>query len=117
MSDETLSNKQADEAVDAEYAHTQAVIAAMRLASAAPTPSLDTIENRAVLAVIAAHIGGSATNFRIENEAVFFDAPDGLRCACAIGTPYWLEAVASSQHDQSISSSVSSELAASSPTN
>lgn len=100
MKDEAMGNNEADRFVEIERRHNQAVISANRITPVTPTPTLETTSNHAVLAVIAAKIGESASNFRIENDSVFYDMPDGaIRCACAVGTPYWLEAVAASTQE------------------
>ena len=32
-----------------------------------------------------------AWNFRVEGEAVLYDCADGLRCACQVGSTYWVD--------------------------
>lgn len=47
---------------------------------------------RAVLALIAADVGVPLEKFWIDDRgAVFYDAGEGSRCACVVGTPYWIE--------------------------
>ncbi len=56
------------------------------------TPS-QTPETR-TLAVIAARLGVPLSAVRIERGSVFYETPEGLRCACSVGTPYWHDAAA-----------------------
>jgi|APMI01.1.fsa_nt_gi hypothetical protein len=51
-----------------------------------------TEQQRAVLALVAADVGVPADQFWIdERGAVFFNGDEGMRCACVVGTPYWIE--------------------------
>lgn len=51
-----------------------------------------TEQQRAVLALVAVDVGVPLDRFWVdERGAVFFNDDEGMRCACVVGTPYWIE--------------------------
>lgn len=49
------------------------------------------------LTVIAGDLGVPVEAVTVEDGAVFYDAGNGLRCACQVGTAYWHECFAKAE--------------------